>query len=74
MSDRPPARFILANAAADMTQRQRASLDDLLSLDAEKIDFNIQRLTAMLEQVTDIAQSLEERVHEIAQDAREAEE
>jgi hypothetical protein len=56
-----------------MIQRQRSSLDDLLTADTNNITFEVMRLNAMLSQVTDIATSLEEASQEYAENAREEE-
>ena len=69
--ERPPAMFVLADAAAMMTADAQNGLDDLLSKEIEKLNLEVRRMEAMLSYVTDIAESMQQKTTEVLQDARD---
>lgn len=70
MADKPPALFILADAAADMAISSQAGLDDILAKEIERLNTRGKRLQAMLEAVTAVVGDLKQIPREVIQDAR----
>lgn len=70
-NERPPAAFIIADAASALSDTTETSLDDMLSLELERLQERIGRLQALGENVVAIVQSMERKAREVLQDARE---